>query len=316
MGRKSGWSSQDLADQTGRVALVTGANSGVGFETARALALKGAQVILACRDGTRGEAAAAAIRAEQPAAIVSFSRLDLADLASIRACAAEFKERYERLDMLINNAGIMAVPRRTTTADGFEMHFGTNHLGHFALTGLLIDRLLMTPGARVVTVSSALASVGRLDFGDLNWERSYQSWRAYGRSKLANLMFSLELGRQLSASGAGVLSVAAMPGYAATNLQYRGPGISRQSLYGRLVGLGNRLLAQSAADGALPSLYAACAAGVQSGDYYVPERLFHARGAPVRIAPGARARDPETAGRLWQVSVEMTGVDFQPLLPA
>jgi NAD(P)-dependent dehydrogenase (short-subunit alcohol dehydrogenase family) len=307
------WTESQMPDLTGRVALVTGANSGLGLETSRALAAKGAHVVLACRGETKALAAIAAIRASLPKADLEFLSLDLSDLASVREAAAAFAARHERLDLLINNAGVMALPQRKT-ADGFEMQFGTNHLGHFALTGMLIGVLRRTPHARVVTLSSLAHRNGRLPLDDLNWESGrYSKPGAYARSKLANLLFALELQRRFERAGVDAISVAAHPGYSATNIVYGGSG-APSSLWRRLWNLmarvGNWLLAQPASLGALPTLYAATAAEVKGGEYFGPRGPLEFRGAPVRVSPSARARDERLAAELWKRSEEMTGVSF------
>src|SRR5271167_2998976 len=227
------WTTDDIPPLAGRIAVVTGANSGLGFETALALARAGARVVLACRDEAKGGDALDRIRQAVPAADVRLDRLDLADLASVREFAADFSAGHGGLDLLLNNAGVMAIPRRET-ADGFEMQFGTNHLGHFALTGLLLDRLLARPGARVVTVSSTAAMIGRIRFDDLQGSRRYGKWTAYGQAKLANQLFALELDRRATDCGVDLVSVAAHPGYAATNLQAVGPRMSGSRIMERL----------------------------------------------------------------------------------
>ncbi len=292
--------------------VVTGANSGLGFETALAVARAGAHVVLACRDQTRGAAAVARVLDQAPGAEVELAELDLADLASVRKFAGGFTADHDRLDVLIDNAGVMAIPRRET-ADGFEMQFGTNHLGHFALAGLLLDVLLATAGARVVTVSSMAARGGRIRFDDLQGVRHYGKWSAYGQSKLANQLFAAELDRRLARSGAGVISVAAHPGYAATNLQLVAPQMEGSDFSERVLRLGNVLLAQSAAAGARPSLYAATAPDVRGGQFFGPDRLFGMRGHPKRVEFLKAATDTDTASRLWSVSEELTGVRFGPL---
>ncbi|TNY34959.1 oxidoreductase [Thermomonospora catenispora] len=299
-----GWRAGDIPDLTGRRAIVTGANSGLGYRTALELARHGATVILACRSAERGEAALARLRAEVPSADAALGSLDLADLSSVRAFAEKQTDRP--LDILVNNAGVMAVPRRTT-ADGFELQFGTNHLGHFALTGLLLPALLAAPSPRVVTVSSMLAWPGRIDFDDLQGERRYRRWRAYSQSKLANLLFAVELHRR--ASGA-LASMAAHPGYAATNLQLVGPRMSGDRLGERFAALGNRLFAQSDGMGALPILYAATAPGARSGACYGPRGLFQQRGLPTEVRTPPAAGDERTARRLWEVSEDLTGVGY------
>ena len=303
------WTAADIPPLEGRAIIVTGANSGLGFQTALALARAGARVVLACRDRAKGAGALQRLRAEVPGADVEVAPLDLADLASVRTFAANFSAGHDRLDVLVNNAGVMAIPRRET-ADGFEMQFGTNHLGHFALTGLLLDRLLATPGARVVTVTSMAARGGRIRFDDLQGRRHYGRWSAYGQAKLANQLFTLELDRRVAGGAADLASVAAHPGYAATNLQMVGPQMSGSGLMERMSQLGNTVFAQSAADGALPSLYAATAPEVRGGQFFGPDRLFGMRGSPKPVAFLEAARDPGTARRLWEVSEELTGVRY------
>ncbi len=293
-----------IPDQSDRVAIVTGANSGIGLEAARVLAAAGAHVVLACRNTAKGEAAAASIRASAPDASLSVRELDLASLQSVRAFAERLPQG--RLDLLINNAGVM-VPPYERTADGFELQFGTNHLGHFALTGLLLARLLATPDARVVTIASGAHKFGRIDFDDLQHERRYHRWAAYGQSKLANLMFALELDRRLKAAGADVLSVAAHPGYAATNLQFAATP-SRVERIGSLVL--NRGYAMDAVRGARPTLYAATAE-IAGGSYVGPDGLLEMRGEPTLVKPTRAARDPEAARRLWEVSEQLTGVRIE-----
>jgi NAD(P)-dependent dehydrogenase (short-subunit alcohol dehydrogenase family) len=306
----TGWNAHDIPDQTGRTAVVTGANSGIGLVTARELARRGAQVILACRDEGRGKAAEARIRGEVPGAAVEFRPLDLADLASVRAFAASYGRACDagpRLDLLINNAGVMALPYGRT-ADGFETQFGVNHLGHFALTGLLLPHLLATPGARVISVSSVMHLLAGMEIGDLNSERRYRRWSAYARSKTANLLFVHELARRLEGRS-DLVTAAAHPGYARTNLMTAGPRMSGRRRTERLVGLGNRLVAQSPESGALPTLYAATAAGVRP-DSFTGTRIPFWRGAP---APSWRAPwtlDDVAGERLWTASEQLTGVTY------
>jgi NAD(P)-dependent dehydrogenase (short-subunit alcohol dehydrogenase family) len=295
-----GWIVKDMPDQTGKVAIVTGANSGIGYEEARGLASKGAAVILACRSQDKGAAAAQQICEEQPDALVEFSRLDLADLASIRRFVEAFTARHDRLDILINNAGVMAVPELRRTADDFEMQFGTNHLGHFALTGLLLEAITRTPGARVVTVSSSGHRMGRMDFDNLNAERSYNRWIAYGESKVANLLFTYELQRRFEAAGADAIAVAAHPGWTATNLQ--GDAM--------LFRLFNPLFGMQPEQGALPTLYAATAPDVSGGDYYGPGGLGEWRGYPTQVGSSALSHDQAVAKRLWEMSEDLTGVAY------
>jgi len=294
------WTEKDIPDQTGRVAVVTGANSGIGWETARALAQKGAKVIAACRSRQKADAAADQMMKLNPAGEAEGMTLDLADLDSVRAFAGGFLEKFDRLDLLINNAGIMFTPFGKT-AQGFEQQFGVNHLGHFALTGLLLDALNGTPGARVVTVSSGMHLLGGVDFDRMNLERGYSPQRAYGRSKLANLLFTCELQRRLAAAGKGTLAVAAHPGYAATNL-------TRYS--GRPVRLLDRFFGQKKEIGALPSLYAATSPDVSGGEYYGPGGLLELRGYPIKVASNALSHDEDAARRLWALSEDMTRVKF------
>ena len=304
------WSTRDMPHLSGRTALVTGANSGLGYETALALAVAGADVVLACRDEKRGSEAIDRIRRTAPAAKVELTSLDLADQSSIRDFASRFSAGRGRLDILVNNAGVMAIPRRET-ADGFEMQLGTNHLGHFALTGLLMDRLLAQPGARVVCVSSLVARIGRIRFDDLQSTRRYSKWIAYAQSKLANQLFTLELDRR--AADRGIIAVAAHPGYASTNLQGVGPKMSGSRIKRRLADMENLVFAQSAAMGALPSLYAATATGVESGEFFGPDGLFAMRGYPEQVPFVRAAEDREAARRLWEISEELTGVRFEAL---
>ncbi|WP_149552989.1 oxidoreductase [Streptomyces marokkonensis] len=305
----TGWSTHDIPDRSGRRAVVTGANSGLGFVVARELARGGAGVVLACRSEARGSRALARLHAEVPGADAEVRRLDLGDLASVREFAATLP--YERVDLLVNNAGVMALPYGTT-ADGFETQFGVNHLGHFALTGLLMPALLAAPGARIVTVSSFMHVLANIDPRDLNSERRYRRWVAYARSKSANLLFTHELARRLAAHGADVVAAAAHPGYAATNLQTAGPRAEGRRLAERVVRLGNRVVAQSAEAGALPVLYAATAPGVRP-DAFVGPSFAMWRGAP---APSWRAPwtlDDRAAERLWAASEELTGVAYDGL---
>jgi NAD(P)-dependent dehydrogenase (short-subunit alcohol dehydrogenase family) len=308
------WTASDIPELTGRDAVVTGANSGLGLQIALELARRGGAVVLACRDTGRGDDAAARIRESAADAQVEVARLDLADLESVRAFSDWYHHNRGGLDLLVNNAGVMALPHRRT-ADGFEMQLGTNHLGHFALTGLLLDALLERPGARVVTMSSGAHQMGRIRFDDLQSERRYQRWMAYGQSKLANLLFAFELARRAAAADLDLTSVAAHPGYAATNLQFAGARMDGSGLKERLAGLGNRLFAQSDAQGALPALYAATMPDVTGGEYFGPDGMGGMRGNPTRAHTTKAARDPELAARLWKVSEELTGVGYERLDP-
>lgn len=304
------WTAADIPNQAGKTAVVTGANSGIGFHTALKLARAGARVVLTARDQAKGETAIARIRLEVPRADVALRSLDLADLWSVRSFASQIIDRYGPVDLLVNNAGVMAVPERRTTADGFELQLGTNHLGPFALTGLLLPALLARPGARVVTVSSINHRMGRIRFDDLQGERRYRPWRAYNQSKLANLLFALELDRRVRTRGLELVSVAAHPRISATNLQTAGPGLGRFSLRARGLAALARPLGQTPDRGALPSLYAATAPNVVGGGYYGPHGPGQTRGYPVRVRPARKALDEGAARRLWKGSEELTGVTF------
>ncbi|MGV9983767.1 oxidoreductase [Streptomyces olivaceus] len=307
----TGWNTGDIPALSGRVAVVTGANGGLGLVISRELARKGATVVLACRSEARGRAAVERLLGEVPGAAVERARLDLGDLASVREFAHGLP--YERIDLLVNNAGVMAMPHGTT-ADGFETQFGVNHLGHFALTGLLLPTLLATPGARVVTVSSFMHLLANVDARDLNSVRRYGRWTSYARSKSANLLFTHELSRRLAARDGAwdVRAVAAHPGYADTDLSVVGARAEGRHLVERLARLRSRVLAQSPEAGALPILYAATAPGVPSDSFTGPSFAMW-RGAP---APSRRApwtRDDTTAERLWAASERLTGVTYEAL---
>jgi NAD(P)-dependent dehydrogenase (short-subunit alcohol dehydrogenase family) len=294
------WTFNDIPDQTGRTAVVTGANTGIGLETARMLAEKGANVVLACRDLGKAKAALEVIVAKKPAGKVTVEALDLSDLDAVSAFAKAFAVAHERLDLLINNAGVM-VPPLGRTKQGHELQLGTNHLGHFALTGHLLPLLERTEGSRVVVVSSTAQSAGSIDFDDLDWKRrSYSPWRAYGQSKLANMMFALELARRLAAAGSKVRVTAAHPGYTATDLQ-RTSGLAR---------LFNPLFAMKPPEGALPTLRAATDPAAESGSYWGPSGVFELGGPPAPAKIPGRARDEAVAARLFDVSEELTHVSF------
>jgi NAD(P)-dependent dehydrogenase (short-subunit alcohol dehydrogenase family) len=297
------WTTEQIPDQTGRTAIVTGANSGLGLVSARELARRGANVVLACRDAEKGAAALKAISQVAPGAQLELFALDLGSLASVEAFAERFRSTYAGLDLLLNNAGVMAPPRRVT-ADGFELQIGTNHLGHFALMGRLIGAMEGRVDARVVTLSSIAHKTGRINFDDLQSERGYNRWRAYGQSKLADLMGALELDRRLRAADSTVKSLAAHPGYAATNLQSAAaPRVDRL-----VMAVTNALMAQSADRGALPPLYAATEPGLEGGTYVGPDGIGEFRGHPRPVSPSRAARDEVVAARLWAVSEELTGV--------
>jgi NAD(P)-dependent dehydrogenase (short-subunit alcohol dehydrogenase family) len=295
------WTAADIPSQAGRTAVVTGATSGLGRHTAAQLAQAGAEVVLAVRDAERGER----VRAEIGAAAVV--RVDLSEQESVRAGAAELLERWPRIDVLVNNAGVMALPRRVTV-DGFELQMATNHLGPFALTGLLIGAL---GTARVVTVSSGAHRGARgISFDDLQGERRYHRWNVYSQTKLANLLFMFELGRRAAAAGLELRSVAAHPGLAKTNLQAVGPQMDGSRLKERLIVGGTHLIGQSDAQGALPSLYAATMPDLASGTYVGPDGIFEGRGHPKVVSASGAARDEAAARRLWEVSQELTGVRY------
>ncbi|GAA0607774.1 SDR family NAD(P)-dependent oxidoreductase [Sporichthya brevicatena] len=294
-----------MPDQTGRVAVVTGANTGLGFETARVLAQRGASVVLAVRSLDKGKQAADRIAAAVPGADVTVQELDLASLASVRAAAAELAAAYPRIDLLINNAGVMYTPY-ARTADGFEMQFGTNHLGHFALTGLLLPPLTATPGSRVVTVSSIGHRLrAKINFDDLQWERKYHKVGAYGQSKLANLMFTFALDRRLVAAGVPTRALASHPGGAQTDLARHMPKPAQF-----LVKALGPVAAQSALRGALPSLRAATDPAAQGGEYYGPGGFGEMRGLPKVVGSSAQSKDETLQERLWTVSEELTGVTY------
>ncbi|MEU6216537.1 oxidoreductase [Streptomyces sp. NPDC047022] len=305
----SGWNTHDIPDLGGRTAVVTGANSGLGYVTARELARAGARVVLACRSEERGREAAGRIGREVPGADAEYIPLDLGNLDSAREFADWFP--YGRLDLLVNNAGVMALPYGRTS-DGFETQFGVNHLGHFALTGLLLPALLAAPGARVVSVSSMMHALADVDFGDLNSERRYRRWVAYARSKTANLLFTHELARRLAATGADVVAAAAHPGYASTDLMAAGPRAEGRKVAERAMELSNRVFAQSAESGALPSLYAATAPGVRPDSFTGPS-LAMWRGGPAPSWRAARTLDDTKGQRLWAASEELTGVVYDGL---
>ena len=292
------WTSADIPDQTGRTAVITGANTGLGYETARALAGRGARVVLAVRNLDKGKAAADLIARRYPGADVAVQELDLTSLDSVRAAADQLRAGHDRIDLLINNAGVM-MTLKATTKDGFELQFGTNHLGHFALTGLLLDRLLATPGSRVVTVSSNGHRFGRIDFDDLQSERSYSRTGAYGQAKLANLLFTYELQKRLA--GTDTIAAAAHPGSSATELGRNLP---------RIVEWGFGLTVQSSEMGALPQLRAATDPTVRGGQYYGPGGFLQMRGYPKIVSSNRRSHDVAAQRRLWSVSEELTGVTY------
>jgi len=305
-----GWTADDIPNQDGRRIVVTGANSGIGLEATRELARNGATVIMVCRSVDRGEEAANDIREDVLNADLRVEACDLGDLESIRAFADRLGD--DELDALINNAGVMAIPRSETT-DGFETQFGVNHLGHFALTGLLLETLGLdeeAPDSRIVTVSSGIHERGEINFGDLQREESYDPWDAYAQSKLANVLFACELERRLLTADANAKSIAVHPGYANTQLQFRGPEQRGSRLRKAAMKVMNTVVAQSADMGALPTLYAATAPDAEGGAYYGPGGFMNMRGTPERQASSDRSYDEETARRLWAISRELTGVTY------
>ncbi len=303
----AGWTFSDIPSQRGRSAIVTG-TGGLGYETARALARAGGEVTLAGRNSEKGAASVAQIKAEVPAARIAFERLDLASLGSVEAFAGTMLARGAPLDLLVNNAGVMTPPARQATADGFELQFGTNYLGHFALTARLLPLLRAGRGPRVVNVSSLAHRGGGIHFDDLQWERAYRPWAAYGQSKLAMLMFAFELQRRSDAGGWGLMSNAAHPGFARTELIANGPGTAG-FLY-RLTRFLRPLVSQSAAEGALPTLFAATAPDAIGGGYYGPDWFYELKGPPKRARVMPQARDEKTAAKLWAVSERLVNMRF------
>lgn len=301
-----------VPDQHGRLAVVTGANSGIGLEVTRRLAGAGSEVVLAVRNAEKGDRAVQGIRAEFPDATLSVETLDLSDLSSIAAFGDRRKQQGRAVDLLINNAGIMAVPARHTTADGFELQFGTNFLGHFALTGHLLPLLATASAPRVVTLSSTAASMGTIKLDDLNSERGYQAWRAYGQSKLADLIFAIELDRLSRRHSWGIVSTAAHPGFTRTNLQTTGPRMGRSNPRFDLSSMLMKLpgMAQDPENGALPTLYAATSPDAQSGRYYGPDGFGQLTGGPTLVHGPKRAHDTATAIALWDAAERLTGVAF------
>lgn len=303
------WSWEKMPELSGKLAVITGANAGLGFETTRMLTARGARVVMACRSVDKAEEAQAKIKAEFPYARLEFLPLDLANLASVRKFAEKFHTVYDRLDILVNNAGVMAIPF-TKTVDGFEMQFGTNHLGHFALTAQLFPLIAKTPNSRVVQVSSNAGKFGRMRFDDPNWSVGYEKWAAYGQSKLANLLFMRELSQRLQARQYDILSVAAHPGYADTDLQMLGPRLEGSKFAEKIMTMGNKYFAQPAPMGALPIAYAASMPDVKCGEYFGPSGFLEFKGYPKRAEMTKRALNPEAGERLWDLSLELTKVKF------
>lgn len=305
-----GWTKSSMPDQSGTTVVITGANSGLGYEATKAFAENGAHVVMACRSVERGESARDSLHEQFPAASLSVRELDLANLESIRSFAEQYTSENDSLDVLCNNAGLMAIPRQETD-DGLEMQFGVNHLGHFALTGQLLDVLKATSGqSRVVTHSSGVHERGKIDFDDLQGEQSYDKWEAYAQSKLANLLFAYEFDRRLDGTDADVLSTACHPGYAATNLQKRGPEQAGSRVRLAMMKIANAVVAQSAEAGALPMLYAATHGEISGQEYVGPGGLANMRGTPEPQRSSDRSYDESTADRLWGISEELTGVEF------
>lgn len=306
------FSEASVPDQSGKTILITGSNSGIGWEAARVLAARGAHVVMACRSVPKAQEAAGRIRKLSPEAKLEISKLDLASLASVRAFAAEFQSKHDKLDLLINNAGLMALPYGKTE-DGFEMQIGVNHFGHFALTGLLLETIARSAPARIVNVASQAHRMGKMHWDDMDFARGYNKWTAYGQSKLANLLFTFELQRRLEQKKPGLSALACHPGYAATELQGKGSQMAGGTFDGLVMRWGNGLLAQSSAGGALPTLRAATDPSAAGGDYYGPKGVMEMTGAPVKVGTTKLARDEQSARRLWDESVRRTGVDFAGL---
>jgi NAD(P)-dependent dehydrogenase (short-subunit alcohol dehydrogenase family) len=299
----SKWTAADVPDQSGRLAIVTGANSGLGYDTAAVLAAKGAQVVLAVRNLDKGKEAADRIKKASPNAVVALQELDLTSLDSVRKAADELRAAHPRIDLLINNAGVMYVPTRETTKDGYEMQFGTNHLGHFALDGLLIENMLGVQGSRVVTVSSVgHRLLARIHFDDPHLQRKYNRVEAYGQSKLANLMFTYELQRRLAAKGAPTTALAAHPGFSDTELMRHLPGFIPEFAW--------RPFTQPADMGALPTLRAATDPGAQGGQYYGPDGIGETTGHPKVVKSSAQSHNEDIQRRLWTMSEGLTGVTY------
>ena len=309
MKRKTRWDIPSMPDQGGKTAVVTGANSGLGYQISKALAKKGARVIMACRDTNKGREALELILSEHPAQVPEVMKLDLADLTSVKSFASELRSRMDKLDLLINNAGLMAIPYNRTK-DGFEMQFGVNHLGHFALTAALWPLIRQTSASRIITVSSAAHHIGKIRTWDIHWEQSYKRWGAYGMSKLSNLLFTKELSERITRSGIEVIAAAAHPGYASTELQAKGARMEGARWKARFFNMANGLFAQSAEMGALPVLYAATAEGVDQGSYFGPGGFLRMTGWPAPDTPNRRKLNNGMAKNLWEISEQLTGVTF------
>jgi len=305
------WTVEQIPSQAGKTVLVTGANSGIGYQAALELARHGAHVMLGCRNEAKGRAALERLLREAPGASADVVQLDMASMASIRAFAAAFIGRGLALDLLINNAGVMALPKRELTEDGFERQFGTNHLGHFTLTGLLLLALLAAPAPRVVTVASLAHRTGKIDFDNLQRERGYEGWDAYNASKLANILFAKELDRRARAAHSRLISLAVHPGVSTTSIFENGPGT--MNLKAIMVKLLAPVMMQNDEAGALPTLYAATSPNAQGGDYIGPDGFGELKGSPVVVQPRPQALDTAVGERLWAVSEELTGVHYPAL---
>ena len=305
------WTAEQIPSEAGKTVLITGANSGIGFQAALELARHGAYVLMGCRNAVKGQEALDRLRREAPGGGAEVVELDMASLASIRAFAAGFAARGIALDVLINNAGVMALAKRELTADGFERQFGTNHLGHFALTGLVMPQLLAAPAPRVVTVASLAHRNGKIDFANLQSERGYKPWDAYGESKLANILFANELDRHARAANSRLISVSVHPGVSQTSIVANGPGAS--DLKTLLLFTFAKFLTSKDAEGALPTLYAATSADVRGGQFIGPDGFMEFKGSPTVVKPRAHALDQAVGQRLWTASEELTGVIYPPL---
>ncbi len=307
--KRGKWTALDIPSQAGRVAIVTGANSGLGFHTTMGLAKKGARVIMACRNLEKGEEARQKILQMSPAQTPEVWHLDLSNLKSVEEFSLKYKSSFKSLDLLINNAGLMAIPH-ALTKDGFEMQFGVNYLGHFALTSHMWPLLLESTYARIVNVSSLAHRIGSIRFDDPHWEKDYSKWGAYGMSKLANLLFTIELGRRLNTSSVDMITAAAHPGYANTELQAKGAKMKGSRLGAGSFNLVNRIVAQSAEKGALPSLFAATATDVEQGGYYGPDGFLRLAGWPSPDRPSEKRADEKVADKLWELSEQLTGLNI------
>jgi len=307
--KKNRWTGEQMPSLTGKVAIVTGANSGLGYETVKGLSRAGASVIMACRNMAKGEQAKKAIEEELNWSDLTVLRLNLADLGSVVEFAQIIEDREEHVDLLINNAGLMAIPFQCSV-DGYEMQFAVNHLGHFALTGLLFPLLKNSGEARIVNVSSMAHKIGKINFSDLQSEQHYNKWKAYGQSKLANLLFTHEINRRLNGDSENLFAVTAHPGYSATQLVFKGPEMEQKNWKKGLLSLGNRIAGQPASMGALPTLYAATSPDVVRGAYYGPGGFAELHGYPVRTRPRNGAVNDGDAQKLWDISMKLSGVKW------